>query len=123
MIRFTSTDAGVVKQSATTVRTRGSSGMSLTTIVSYDGTPNDTDALTLARVLGEAGARLILAYVRHDADAADASVAQELLDRGAIALGGAEVETRVVVHASTSEGLRELARNEEAELIVFGSDY
>jgi nucleotide-binding universal stress UspA family protein len=27
------------------------------------------------------------------------------------------------VHASTSEGLRELARREEADLIVFGSDY
>jgi nucleotide-binding universal stress UspA family protein len=97
--------------------------MSLTTIVSYDGTPNDTDALTLARVLGEAGARLILAYVRHDAAAADADFAQELLDRGAAALGDADVETRVVVHASTSEGLKELARAEEAELILFGSDY
>ena len=97
--------------------------MSLTTIVSYDGTPNDADALTLARVLGEAGARLILAYVRHDAAAADAEFAEELLGRGAAALGETDVETRVVVHASTSEGLKELARNEDAELIVFGSEY
>jgi len=29
----------------------------------------------------------------------------------------------VVVHASTSEGLKELSRSEEAELIVFGSEY
>jgi hypothetical protein len=97
--------------------------MSLTTIVSYDGTPNDADALTLARVLGEAGARLILAYVRHDAAAADAEFAQELLDRGAAAMGEADVGTRAVVHASTSEGLKELARIEEADLILFGSDY
>lgn len=97
--------------------------MSLTTIVSYDGTPNDADALTLAGVLGEAGARLILAYVRHDAAADDAEFAQEMLDRGAAALSDSVVETRVVVHASTSEGLKELALAEEAQLIVFGSDY
>lgn len=97
--------------------------MPLTTIVSYDGTPNDEDALTLARVLGEAGARLILAYVRHHADGRDERQAHELLERGAATLGESAVETRVVVHASTSEGLKELARVEEAQLIVFGSDY
>lgn len=97
--------------------------MPLTTIVSYDGTPNDADALTLARELGQAGARLILAYVRHDPAAADAEFAQALLDRGASALGDDEVATRVVVHASTSEGLKELARSEGAQLIVFGSGY
>jgi nucleotide-binding universal stress UspA family protein len=97
--------------------------VSLTAIVSYDGTPNDEDALTLARVLGEVGAHLVLAYVRHDASADDAGFAQNLLDRGIEAIGEADVETRVVVHASTSEGLKALARGEEAELIVFGSDY
>jgi nucleotide-binding universal stress UspA family protein len=97
--------------------------MSLTTIVSYDGTRNDDDALTLARVLGKAGAKLILAYVRHAAAGHDSAEAQELLDRGVASLGGDGVETRVVVHASTSEGLKELARTEGAQLIVFGSDY
>lgn len=97
--------------------------MPLTTIVSYDGTPNDADALTLARVLGDAGARLILAYVRHAADARDAEFAQEILDRGLAALDDGSAETRVVVHASTSEGLRELAGAEAAQLLVFGSDY
>jgi nucleotide-binding universal stress UspA family protein len=97
--------------------------MSLTTIVSYDGTPNDDDALTLARVLAEAGAKLVLAYVRHDADARDAEEAQALLDRGLAALGDDTAETRVVVNASTSEGLKDLARREGAQLIVFGSDY
>ena len=97
--------------------------MSLTTIVSYDGTRNDDDALTLAHVLGDAGAKLILAYVRHDAHARDGVDAQTLLDRGVARLGDAGVETRVVVHASTSEGLKDLARSEGAQLIVFGSDY
>jgi nucleotide-binding universal stress UspA family protein len=100
--------------------------MPLTTIVSYDGTRNDDDALTLAHVLGDAGAKLVLAYVRHDAGARDGVDAQTLLDRGVAQLdrtGNAGVETRVVVHASTSEGLKELARNEGAQLIVFGSDY
>lgn len=97
--------------------------MSLTTIVSYDGTPNDEDALTLARVLGEVGAKLILAYVRHGAGGCDAHQAQELLARGAATLADAYVETRVVVNPSTSDGLRELVVAEGADLIVFGSDY
>jgi nucleotide-binding universal stress UspA family protein len=95
----------------------------LTTIVSYDGTPNDEDALTLARVLGEVGARLILAYVRHAAGGCDEDQAHELLARGAAALADAYVETRVVVNPSTSDGLRDLAVAEGADLIVFGSDY
>ena len=97
--------------------------MCLTTIVSYDGTPNDEDALTLARVLGEVGARLILAYVRHAAGGCDEDQAHELLARGAAALADAYVETRVVVNPSTSDGLRDLAVAEGADLIVFGSDY
>src|SRR5579863_6394571 len=97
--------------------------MPLTTIVSYDGTPNDDDALTLARVLGDAGAKLVLAYVRHDADARDAGEAQALLDRGVAALGDETAETRVVVNASTSEGLKDVVSREGAQLIVFGSDY
>jgi nucleotide-binding universal stress UspA family protein len=95
--------------------------MSFTAIVSYDGTPNDDDALALAQVLGEAGANLILAYVRHSADGRDELQAQALLERGAAKLG--HVETRVVLNRSTSEGLKQLAADEEAQLIVFGSDY
>lgn len=97
--------------------------MSLTTIVSYDGTPNDEDALTLARLLGHAGARLVLAYVRHAADGRDHDQALELLARGATTLADAQVETRVVLNGSTSDGLRALAVEESADLIVFGSDY
>ncbi len=97
--------------------------MSLTTIVSYDGTPNDDDALTLARMLGEVGARLILAYVCHAASGCELDQARELLARGATALPDACSETRVVVNPSTSDGLRDLAVAERADLIVFGSDY
>lgn len=97
--------------------------MSVTTIVSYDGTRNDDDALTLARLLGSAGANLILAYVRHAAGGRDEDQAQELLDHGVAKLGEIHAETRVAVHASTSQGLKELARNENAQVIVFGSDY
>jgi nucleotide-binding universal stress UspA family protein len=95
--------------------------MSLNALVSYDGTPNDDDALALARVLGEAGANLILAYVRHSADVRDEVQAQALLERGATKLG--HVETRVVLNRSTSAGLMQLAADDDAQLIVFGSDY
>jgi nucleotide-binding universal stress UspA family protein len=103
--------------------------MSVTTIVSYDGTTNDDDALSLARVLAGAGAELVLAYVRHSTQQTDdreqlaESEAEALLERGAAALGDGGAERRVVVHASTSEGLKELAEREGAELIVFGSEY
>jgi nucleotide-binding universal stress UspA family protein len=96
--------------------------MTLNTIVSYDGTPNDDDALAFARVLSQAGANLILAYVRHSTDNRDEAQAQALLERGAAKLGG-QVETRVVLNRSTSEGLKQLAHDENAQLIVFGSDY
>ena len=43
----------------------GETRMAPKTIVSYDDTLNDHDALALARVLAKAGATLELAYVRH----------------------------------------------------------
>jgi nucleotide-binding universal stress UspA family protein len=100
-----------------------------TTIVSYDGTSNDDDALELARLLADAGARLILAYVRHaaqpslDREALEEQEAERLLDRALAALDGIQADRRVTVHGSTSEGLRSLAESEAAELIVFGSEY
>jgi nucleotide-binding universal stress UspA family protein len=93
--------------------------MSLTTIVSYDGTAGDRDALGLARVFGELGASTILAYVSHAN--ADRDTAQARLEAGAGELTGAS--TRVVVNASTSEGLKALAAAENADLFVFGSEY
>jgi nucleotide-binding universal stress UspA family protein len=98
-------------------------------IISYDGTDNDTDALALGRSFGDAGARVSLAYVRHAAEedpAAEAAAqahAEELLERGAQWLGHPEVSRHVVLSGSTGEGLALLAERENADLIVFGSDW
>jgi nucleotide-binding universal stress UspA family protein len=98
-------------------------------IVSYDDTQNDRDALMLGRALRDAGARLTLAYVRHavhrrpDDEELSHHEAHALLERGAGRLQAPEIPRRVVMHASTSEGLACLAGAEEADVIVFGSDY
>jgi|SRR5450755_170779 nucleotide-binding universal stress UspA family protein len=98
-------------------------------IVSYDDTPNDHDALMLGSILGEAGVRLTLAYVRHTTQVQRAREeleeheAEALLERGASWLAHNEVERRVVVSASTGEGLKWLAEEEAADIVVFGSDY
>jgi nucleotide-binding universal stress UspA family protein len=103
--------------------------MATTAIVSYDDTLNDHDALMLGRVLADAGTSLTLAYVRHtiqiqrDREQLEEHDAETLLERGARWLGDLDVDRRVVVSASTGEGLRALAEQEEADIVVFGSDY
>ena len=98
-------------------------------VVSYDDTPNDHDALMLARVLGDAGVELILAYVRHtteierERERLQEHEAHAVLERGARTLGDLDVERRVVLSGSTAEGLSWLAEREEAQIVVFGSDY
>jgi nucleotide-binding universal stress UspA family protein len=103
--------------------------MATTAIVSYDDTLNDHDALMLGRILADAGASLTLAYVRHttetrrDHEELEEHEAEALLERGARWLDDLDVDRRVVVSASTGEGLRWLAEQEEADIVVFGSDY
>jgi nucleotide-binding universal stress UspA family protein len=98
-------------------------------IISYDDTLNDQDALALGRVLAAAGAELTLAYVRHSnrsqqsREQLEEHEASALLDRGARWLGDLGVDRQVVVHASTSEGLKMLAVERHGDLVVFGSDY
>jgi nucleotide-binding universal stress UspA family protein len=98
-------------------------------IVSYDGTDSDRDALALGRLLAAAGARLELAYVRHAHETEGGrerlaeSDAKALLTAGAESVGLADVPQRVVLSASTAEGLRDLALERDAEAIVFGSEY
>ena len=84
-------------------------------IVSYDDTQNDRDALMLGATLRDAGARLTLAYVRHsvhrcpDDEELSHHGAHALLERGAGWLEEPEVPRRVVMNASTGEGLASLA--------------
>jgi nucleotide-binding universal stress UspA family protein len=103
--------------------------MSVNAIVSYDGTPNDQDALKLARVLSDAGVDPILVYVRHSTlveparEQLEEHEAQSLLERGAQWLGEPATRRRVVLSPSTPEGLQRVAAEENASLIVFGSEY
>ena len=103
--------------------------MSTNIIVSYDGTPNDDDALALGKALARGGATLALAYVRHSREFDPRREelanhdAQRRLESGANWLGDPDIARHVVFSASTGEGLAQLAQNEGASLIVFGSDY
>ena len=93
-------------------------------IVSYDDTDNDRDALALARLLAFSGAELSLAYVRHSQGGAlEQKEAEELLARGAASLGAPDMPRHVVINPGTSVGLAELAEREQADVIVFGSEY
>ncbi len=98
-------------------------------IVSYDGTDNDRDALALARLLKRAGASLELAYVRHireekqSAERLAESDAEALLAAGAQELGEPDLPQHVVLSGSTPAGLRDLALDVHADILVFGSAY
>ena len=102
--------------------------MSVNTIVSYDGTANEDDAVALGRLLAGAGAQVALAYVRHtqepdrDRETLAQNEAQELLERGAGVLGIPDAPRHVVTDRSTPEGLRALAEEQGADAIVFCSD-
>lgn len=97
-------------------------------IISYDGTPNDDDALALGKLLARTGSAVGLAYVRHsrEFDPRREQVAQhdaeQRLERGA-ALLDVPVARHVVIGPSTGEVLDGLAQREGASIIVFGSDY
>ncbi|MGN6275750.1 MAG: hypothetical protein ACTHNP_07450 [Solirubrobacterales bacterium] len=98
--------------------------MALKIIVSYDDTDNDRDALALGRLLAYAGGELSLAYVRHTfGESLEQQQAEELLARGAASVGTPEMPKHVVVNPATSVGLTELAEREQADVIVFGSEY
>jgi nucleotide-binding universal stress UspA family protein len=98
-------------------------------IVSYDGTPNDDDALALGKLLARTGATLELAYIRHSGefDPRREELAQHdaerRLEQGAAWLGDPEMGRHIVFSGSTGEGLEQLAEAERASVIVFGSDY
>jgi hypothetical protein len=103
--------------------------MSANVIISYDGTPNDDDALALGKMLACAGFTLALAYVRHshEFDQRREELAQhdahQRLERGAALLGDPAITGHVVVGASTGARLGQLAESEGASMVAFGSDY
>jgi nucleotide-binding universal stress UspA family protein len=103
--------------------------MSTDLILSYDGTPNDDDALALGRMLARGGASLALAYVRHsrEFDPAREEIAQHdaerRLEHGVAWLGDPKIPCHVVISGSTGEGLLALAQSEGASMVVFASDY
>jgi nucleotide-binding universal stress UspA family protein len=98
-------------------------------IVSYDGTTNDDDGLSLARMLAAGGAQLSLAYVRHtrEYDPRREEIAEHdahrRLEHGVTWLEQPDTPTHVVIDPSTGTGLAKLAAAENASLVVFGSDY
>jgi nucleotide-binding universal stress UspA family protein len=103
--------------------------MTTSMIISYDGTDNDRDALALGGLFVGVGATAALAYVRHapepehDRELLARRAADALLRRGGHALGTPDAERHVILHGSTGAGLRQLAERQEADLVVFGSDY
>ena len=102
--------------------------MALKTIISYDGTNNEDDAIALGRVFARAGADVVLAYVRHtqepepDREQLAQEQAEALLVKGAELFGDTEVAREVVSDRSTPAGLRALAERIGAEVVVFCSD-
>ena len=99
-------------------------------IVSYDDTPNDHDALMLGRTLRDAGARLTLAYVRH-AVASLPGRRGALPPRGARAAGARRRLAPGARHPAPRRRERLDGRGpgagspqpEQADMIVFGSEY
>jgi hypothetical protein len=92
--------------------------MSANLIISYDGTENDDDALTLGKLLPADGSKLELAYVRHSAeyDVGREALAQHDAERrlefGALRLGDPDIPRHVVFSGCTGAGLEELAEAE-----------
>jgi nucleotide-binding universal stress UspA family protein len=98
-------------------------------VVSYDGTDNDRDALTLGALFAAAGSELVLAYVRHVAavdredELQEQQQADAMLAAGAASIGMPDLARAVVWSPATGAGLEALAEREGAEIIVFGSEY
>ena len=98
-------------------------------IVSYDGTANDDDALALGRMLSAGALPVALAYVRHsrEYDPRREEIAQHDAERrlelGSAWLEDPDVGRHIVIDPSTGAGLARLADEQDAALIVFGSDY
>ena len=89
-------------------------------LVGVDGREGGRDAIALARLLGEAGARLTLVFVRSTEIAEDVAESEELLERERSA-AGLEAELRSVIALNPGRGLHEQAERHGADLLVVGS--
>lgn len=96
--------------------------MSLTAIISYDGTANEGDALAFGSLLASIGAQVHIGYVRHSVELVDDAEANDLLQRGRREFDGPLAGAHTVTDPSTPAGLRGLAQQVGAGLIVFCSD-
>ena len=99
--------------------------MALKIIVSYDDTDNDRDALALGRLLAFSGARA-LARLRPPLRSAARSSRRRprsCWPAAPASVGAPDMPRHVVVNPGTSVGLTELAERENADVIVFGSEY
>ena len=102
--------------------------MSTKIIVSYDGTANEDDAITLGRLFGDAGAEVSLAYVRHtpEPDSVREAIAQAEAESCSTAASSCSARpARSATSSPTArrpQGLASLAEREGADVIVFCSD-
>jgi nucleotide-binding universal stress UspA family protein len=89
-------------------------------LVGVDGRPGGRDAIALARLLGDPGGRLTLAFVRSSEIAEDVAEAGELLERER---GAADLDAELVnvISLSPGRGLHEQAEQRGADLLVVGS--
>jgi nucleotide-binding universal stress UspA family protein len=102
-----------------------------TVLVALDGTERSRDALALGQLIAEVRrARLLMAYVHPygevpnllgHAPVVRAVVDSIFADSKAILPSGAAREVRILVHRSPATGLRRLAHEEGASLVVVGS--
>ena len=104
-------------------------------VVGHDGSSQADDALALAaRLASGTGARLTLAYIYHQEptfEAQDRGYRRELRDRAAATLGpaleklppGLLADSGAFPSSTAAHGLRDLARDERADLIVIGSTH
>lgn len=101
-------------------------------ILGFEGTPQSSDALALAKLLAsEAKASIVVSHVIPHPPPFDArtreyiKLAQEhlraVLDPAMAALSGLMTEARPIESSSAARGLHELAEEEGASLIVIGS--
>ncbi len=89
-------------------------------LVGVDGRPGGRDAIALARLLGDAGAKLTLVFVRSTEIAEDVAESEELLERERSA-AGLEAELGSVIALNPGRGLHEQADRHGADLLVVGS--